>query len=73
MEISLPDEAGRLQIFRIHTTKMRNENFVAPDVNLEELAAQTKNYTGYYSFSFFFLIFLYFELFCFDNFFSSRC
>jgi vesicle-fusing ATPase len=46
MEISLPDEAGRLQIFRIHTTKMRNENFVAPDVSLEELAARTKNYTG---------------------------
>ncbi len=46
MEISLPDEAGRIQIFRIHTTKMRTNNFMAEDVVLEELATMTKNYSG---------------------------
>lgn len=46
MEISLPDEAGRVQIFRIHTTKMRTNNFMSDDVQLEELAALTKNYSG---------------------------
>jgi len=46
MEISLPDEAGRVQIFRIHTTKMRENNYMSEDVSLDELAAQTKNYSG---------------------------
>jgi len=46
MEISLPDESGRVQIFRIHTTKMRQNNYIAEDVELDELAAATKNYSG---------------------------
>ncbi|CCM00433.1 uncharacterized protein FIBRA_02465 [Fibroporia radiculosa] len=46
MEISLPDEHGRLQILTIHTAKMRNNNIMAPDVSLEELAQLTKNYSG---------------------------
>lgn len=46
IEIGLPDEAGRLEIFKIHTQKMREAGFVADDVNLEELARVTKNYTG---------------------------
>lgn len=46
MEISLPDEAGRVQIFRIHTTKMRTNNYIADDVELDELATMTKNYSG---------------------------
>ncbi|KAF2495115.1 AAA-domain-containing protein [Lophium mytilinum] len=46
MEISLPDESGRAQILKIHTTKMRNNNIMAPDVNLEELARMTKNFSG---------------------------
>jgi len=46
MEISLPDEMGRVQIFRIHTAKMRTNNYMADDVSLDELAAQTKNYSG---------------------------
>lgn len=46
MEISLPDEAGRVQIFRIHTMKMRTNNFMASDVSLDELASLTKNYSG---------------------------
>jgi len=46
MEISLPDEPGRVQIFRIHTAKMRTNNYMADDVSLDELAALTKNYSG---------------------------
>ncbi|XP_057531196.1 vesicle-fusing ATPase-like [Amaranthus tricolor] len=46
VEISLPDEAGRLQILEIHTTKMKENSFLAPDINLAELAARTKNYSG---------------------------
>ncbi|GKV50901.1 hypothetical protein SLEP1_g57580 [Rubroshorea leprosula] len=46
VEISLPDENGRLQILQIHTNKMKENSFLAPDVNLKELAARTKNYSG---------------------------
>uniref|UniRef100_A0A0D6QXW2 Vesicle-fusing ATPase n=1 Tax=Araucaria cunninghamii TaxID=56994 RepID=A0A0D6QXW2_ARACU len=46
IEIGLPDENGRLQIFRIHTSKMKENSFLAADVNLEELAARTKNFSG---------------------------
>ncbi|XP_042492120.1 vesicle-fusing ATPase-like [Macadamia integrifolia] len=46
VEISLPDEAGRLQILQIHTNKMKENSFIAPDVDLQELAARTKNYSG---------------------------
>ncbi|KZT05630.1 AAA-domain-containing protein [Laetiporus sulphureus 93-53] len=46
MEISLPDEHGRLQILNIHTAKMRANKVMADDVNLEELAALTKNFSG---------------------------
>ncbi|XP_057761069.1 vesicle-fusing ATPase-like [Arachis stenosperma] len=46
VEISLPDENGRLQILQIHTNKMKENSFLAPDVNIQELAARTKNYSG---------------------------
>ncbi|KAI5570657.1 hypothetical protein POPTR_011G052800v4 [Populus trichocarpa] len=46
VEISLPDENGRLQILQIHTNKMKENSFLSPDVNLQELAARTKNYSG---------------------------
>ncbi|CAA2987388.1 vesicle-fusing ATPase [Olea europaea subsp. europaea] len=46
VEISLPDENGRLQILHIHTNKMKENSFLASDVNLQELAARTKNYSG---------------------------
>ena len=45
MEISLPDEHGRLQIFRIHTSDMRRSKRLSPEVRLEHLAQVTKNYT----------------------------
>ncbi|KAF2792281.1 AAA-domain-containing protein [Melanomma pulvis-pyrius CBS 109.77] len=46
MEISLPDEAGRAQILKIHTTKMRANDIIDGNVDLEELAKLTKNFSG---------------------------
>lgn len=46
MEISLPDEHGRVQILKIHTAKMRESGNLDVDVNLEELAHRTKNFSG---------------------------
>ena len=46
LEIGLPDEEGRLQIFKIHTNKMKQNGLLANDVDLNELALVTKNYTG---------------------------
>jgi len=46
IEISLPDEAGRFQILGIHTAKMKNNGVMAADVNIAELAALTKNFSG---------------------------
>ncbi len=46
MEISLPDEQGRVQILKIHTAKMRDNNAMDPNVDLAELASKTKNFSG---------------------------
>ncbi|KAJ8660277.1 hypothetical protein O0I10_004139 [Lichtheimia ornata] len=46
MEIGLPDENGRLQILKIHTSKMRDNDILDSDVSLDELANLTKNYSG---------------------------
>lgn len=46
IEIGLPDEQGRLQILNIHTSKMRENNVLASDVNLEHIASVTKNFSG---------------------------
>ncbi|CAG8616139.1 9277_t:CDS:10 [Funneliformis mosseae] len=46
MEIGLPDENGRQQILHIHTSKMRQNNIMDSDVDLEELASLTKNFSG---------------------------
>ena len=46
MEISLPDESGRAQILKIHTTKMRKNDVLESDVNVDELAKLTKNFSG---------------------------
>ncbi|MCJ1477379.1 transport between ER and Golgi ATPase protein [Lambiella insularis] len=46
MEISLPDEDGRVQILNIHTAQMRQHGRLDPDVNIAELAHLTKNYSG---------------------------
>ncbi|KAK5997251.1 Vesicular-fusion protein sec18 [Cladobotryum mycophilum] len=46
LEISLPDEDGRLEILKIHTSKMSTNGLLDPSVNLEELAGLTKNFSG---------------------------
>ncbi|TMS22368.1 Vesicle-fusing ATPase [Larimichthys crocea] len=46
MEIGLPDEKGRIQILHIHTTKMRQYDLLHSDVDIKELAVETKNYSG---------------------------
>lgn len=46
MEIGLPDEKGRVQILNIHTNKMRDFGLLSGDVDVKELAAETKNYSG---------------------------
>ncbi|PBP18300.1 vesicular-fusion protein SEC18 [Diplocarpon rosae] len=46
MEISLPDEDGRAQILKIHTSKMLDNNVMDRDVNVAELAHLTKNFSG---------------------------
>ncbi|KAF9450678.1 vesicular-fusion protein SEC18 [Macrolepiota fuliginosa MF-IS2] len=46
MEISLPDEKGRRQILGIHTHKMRTNEVMDDDVDILELAARTKNFSG---------------------------
>ncbi|CAB1441592.1 unnamed protein product [Pleuronectes platessa] len=46
MEIGLPDEKGRIQILHIHTAKMRQYKLLATDVDVKELAVETKNFSG---------------------------
>jgi vesicle-fusing ATPase len=46
MEISLPDEAGRVQILNIHTRRMREFKKIDKDVNSAEIATMTKNFSG---------------------------
>ncbi|KAL5275179.1 NSF family protein [Megaselia abdita] len=46
MEISLPNEAGRVQIMQIHTKRMRDFKKIAPDVDNKEIATLTKNFSG---------------------------
>ncbi|XP_034271883.1 vesicle-fusing ATPase isoform X3 [Pantherophis guttatus] len=46
MEIGLPDEKGRVQILNIHTSRMRTHQLLAIDVDITELAVETKNFSG---------------------------
>lgn len=46
IEISLPDEHGRQQILKIHTAKMLENKVMQGDVDIAELAALTKNFSG---------------------------
>mmetsp|Transcript_48792 Transcript_48792/g.97073 ORF Transcript_48792/g.97073 Transcript_48792/m.97073 type:complete len:735 (-) Transcript_48792:303-2507(-) len=46
VEISLPDEAGRVEILNIHTQNMREKGYLDPIVSIPALAAQTNNFSG---------------------------
>jgi len=46
IEISLPDEGGRLEILKIHTSKMEKNCFLGADVEMAQIAARARNYTG---------------------------
>ncbi|TRY63225.1 hypothetical protein TCAL_11311 [Tigriopus californicus] len=46
IEIGLPKEKGRTQILNIHTRKMKANGKMGKDVNLEEFATMTKNFSG---------------------------
>lgn len=46
VEVSLPDEVGRVEILNIHTAMMRKEGFLEADVSIESLAARTQNFSG---------------------------
>ena len=46
MEIGLPNEEGRMEILNIHTSKMVSNKLLATDVNLQEIAHITKNFSG---------------------------
>lgn len=46
MEIGLPNEPGRVQIFNIHTRRMRDFKKIDADVDCKELATLTKNFSG---------------------------
>jgi len=46
VEITLPNEAGRVQIFNIQTAEMKKNKRLGDDVNTVELARQAKNFSG---------------------------
>lgn len=46
VEIGLPDENGRVEVFRIHTRGMRENHIMHEDVDLAALAKETKNFSG---------------------------
>ena len=46
IEIGLPNETGRTQIFNIHTKRMKENGKLGRDFDLAELALITKNFSG---------------------------
>ena len=42
----LPDEQGRVEILNIHTSLMKKNNKLDQNVDLEELAKRTRNFSG---------------------------
>ena len=46
IEIGLPDESGRKEILKIHTKKMNATGHMEATVDLNEIASNTKNFTG---------------------------
>lgn len=46
IEIGLPDQNGRLQILNIHTARLRENNKLSSDVDLQEFSELSKNFSG---------------------------
>ena len=46
IEIGLPDEMGRWEIFHIHTRQMEKHGYLAKDVDLRQLASNTTQFSG---------------------------
>jgi vesicle-fusing ATPase len=46
LEISLPDEEARVEIFKIHTKTMYEAGYIDQSVDLKNVAKLSKNYTG---------------------------
>jgi len=46
VEISLPDEHGRVEILNIHTKSMRDKGYLEHDVSISSIASKTKNFSG---------------------------
>lgn len=46
VEISLPDEAGRVEILNIHTRNMRAKGYLDSSVCIADVAANSKNFSG---------------------------
>lgn len=46
LEISLPDRDGRVDILKIHTSRMRENHMLDPSVDIRHLADRTCNYSG---------------------------
>ena len=46
VEVGLPDDRGRRQIFNIHTARARASNLLGDCVDIDALAAMTANYSG---------------------------
>ena len=46
IEVNLPDEKGRKQIFKIHLSRLIESGRLANDVSIDELAIESANYTG---------------------------
>jgi vesicle-fusing ATPase len=46
MQIHLPDEEGRVEIFKIHCKKLTDNGYLDKAVSLHELAKRAKNFSG---------------------------
>jgi len=46
IEMEIPDEDGRMEIYRIHTRVLREENLLHEDVDLKELVKRSPGYSG---------------------------
>ncbi|KAH9411864.1 AAA ATPase [Ordospora pajunii] len=46
LEISLPDEESRAEIFRIHTKTMESHKYLDESIDIAKIAKLSKNYTG---------------------------